>query len=250
MYEGPFFSRFPQNECSFTDDQGVERRYLFPSFYESSRGMSLLMQCSWSKARSILPSRKLFPVPAGIGKALVVVAAFEYLHPQGMDPYNEVLFAVPVLHRLAGTAFPVVGLAVNKLIVDKQENVQRGKHLWGMDKSMGEFRFFDVGDYRVCEVFRNGRRAIRLEVPAKGKSRRFEQSRYLITCKDGNILRSRQAMSGRKMEHRKQGGLIPGADPFAVEIESLNVSPLPAVSAFYPVVDQTLSLPLESDPER
>ncbi len=247
MYESPFFKKFPQRESSFVDDKDIERRYLFPSFYESSRAMTLLLPCSYGKAKSILPSKKLFPLPAGVGKALAVVAAFEYLNPQGMEPYNEVLFGIPVLHRFSGSALPVAGLAVQKLIVDRPENIQRGKHLWGMDKSLGDFRFFDAGDFRVCEVFRNGRRTIRIEVPRKGKSRRFEQSGRLITGKNGSLLRSRSAMSGRKMDHRGGGALL-GADPFAVEIESLNVSLKPLFSVYFPVVDQVLDLPSESEP--
>jgi|GEM_PF-5152116 len=247
MYESPFFKKFPQQESSFVDDNGIERRYRFPSFYESSRAMNLIIPCSYGKARSILPSKKLFPVPVGIGKALAVVAAFEYLNPQGMDPYQEVLFGIPVLHRLTGSALPLPGLYVHKLIVDKEENVQRGKHLWGMDKSMGEFRFFDAGDYRVCEVERNGRRTIRIEVPRKGKSRQFEESRRLITVKDGNLLRSKTAMSGRKIDHRNEGGVLLGADPFAVEIDSLNISARPMTANYYPAVDQTMGLPMESE---
>jgi hypothetical protein len=247
MSDRAFFGGFPRMASSFVDDDGVERKYQFPTFYEDSRGLQLIHSCSYEKARAALPGKRLWPVPVGLGRAAVAVAAFEYLTPVGIDPYQEVLMALPVIARRRGK-LPGLALFVKRLIVDKAENVQRGKHIWGMDKSLGEFKFFDDGERRVCEVHRNGRRALRLEAPLTGRSRSFTERRTLVTAKDGSLLLSRSSMTGRRIDRQGQGGLVLGADAFAAELESLGVSPRPLASRLILRADHAMSLPLESEP--
>jgi hypothetical protein len=163
MFDREFFAKMPQAWSSFVNDDGQEMRYLFPTYYDSCRGMMAIYTCSWAKARALLPSPRLMPVPAGLGRALVAIAAFEYLNVKSVDPYNEVLYGFPVVQWRRGK-LPSSGLAVSELIVDKPENVQRGKHVWGMHKTLAELRFDDEDGRRVCEVHRNDRRALRFEV--------------------------------------------------------------------------------------
>ncbi len=243
MFENAFFKKFPQQPSSFVNDDGDEVVYEFPSLYEGGRGMMGMYTCSWSKARALLPSCSLIPAPGGIGRALVVVGAFEYLNPKGMGPYNELLFGLPTLSLRKNP----VGLSMQQLIVDVPENIQRGKHLWGMNKSMGEFEFGDDGDFRYCEVSRNGRRVLRFEVPRKGRSRRFEDCMTLVTQKDGQLLRSRSCMSGRRLDTRKGASLLFGADPFAAELQGLEISDSPLKASFISPLDNALSLPLEAE---
>jgi len=246
MFDSPFFQKFPQQPSCFIDDQGIEKRYVFPSFYEGSRGMTGFFSCSLSKAALALPSPRLLPVPAGFGKALLVVGAFEYNNPQGMDPYREILFGLAVAQLKPGSLIPKPGLFIKRLIVDVPENVQRGKHLWGMDKSMGEFKFFDEDEMRVCEVSRNGRPALKLSLPRTGRSRRFEECNTLVTLKDGKVLRSRSCMSGRKITAHCRGHIKLGADPFAVELDALGISLAPLWSRYLPNADIAMCLPSES----
>ena len=247
MFDSPFFARFPQHPSSFVDDDGERREYQFPSFYAGSRAMMLIYACSFEKARAALPEKRLLPVPAGFGKAAAMVAAFEFNHPQGLDPYLEVMFGIPALVRRPAR-LPAFGIFVKRLIVNRPENVQRGRHLWGMDKRLGELEFFDQGDFRVCEVHRYGRRALRLEVPRTGKGRQVDETRWLVTEKDGHLLLSQSALSGRKIERRGEGSLIAGPDPFAVEIESLALSRRPLFCRYFPALEQAMSLPAESIP--
>jgi len=248
MFDSDFFNGFPQQPSSFIDDAGNEASYEFPSFYEASRGMTGIFTCSWTKARALMPSARLLPVPAGLGKALLAVGAFEYLNPKGMAPYNEIMFGFPVAHIKAGLPVPRIGVFMGRLIVDQLENVQRGKHLWGMQKSMGEFDFRDEDDMRVCEVKRNGRMAIRFEAPKTGRSRKFKECRFLVTQKDDRLLRARSCMSGRKVDKNGRGALTFGADPFSVELESLGASISPLRTSYMPNYEQVLCLASESEP--
>lgn len=246
MFDSPFFKKFPQQWSSFISDDGEEMKYEFPTFYDGSRGMMGIFGCSFGKAKSLLPAGSLAPVPSGIGRAVVVVAAFEYLNPKGMAPYNEILFGIPCVGLKPGSALPMSGFSVQQLIVDVPENIQRGKHVWGMNKSMGEFKFFDEGNMRVCEVFRNNRRALRFEVVRKGRSRTFEECRTLLTEKDGRLLGSRSCASGRRVDTRAGASLILGADPFCAELESLDIADLPIKASFISNYAAAVSLPSES----
>jgi len=89
---------------------------------------------------------------------------------------------------------------------------------------------------------------LRFEVPRTGRSRVVREQRYLITEKDGRLLRAFSAGLGRKIEHHRQGRLILGADPFAVELEALGISSVPLICRFLPSIDQAVGLPRESDP--
>jgi len=248
MFDDLFFKQFPQNPSSFIDDGGQQRNYDFPSLYDSCRGMMGIFTCSWKKAQDLLPACSLIAAPGGIGRALVAVGAFEYLNPKGMDPYNEVLFGIPALLIRPGLKTPVLGISVQQLIVDQPENVQRGKHLWGMNKSLGDLGFFDHGDLRVCEVHRNGRRALRFEVPKKGVGRTYQESRTLFSVKDGQLLSSRTSQAGRKVDSRSGAALIHGADPFSAELRSLEIADAPLRASCLVSYRQAMSLPLELQP--
>ncbi len=244
MFDNAFFKKFPQAESSFIDDEGSEKKYLFPTFYEGSRAMMAAFTCSWKKAQAQLP-KGCYPTPGGLGKAVAIVSAFEYNNVQGMDPYNEILFGFPVVQVPAGSLVPKSGFYVARLVVDQPDNVQRGKHLWGMSKSLGEFKFYDRDGSRVCELWRNGRMGLKFEVPRQGRSRTFEECRYLISVKGGEILRSRSCMSGRRIEARNGGNITLGADPMAAELKGLGVASEPIFTRYMPNMNQTLNLASE-----
>jgi Acetoacetate decarboxylase (ADC) len=246
MFNSPFFQKFPQAPSTFMDDDGNEKTYQFPTFYAGSRGMMGMFTCSLGQAIAELPGKMMIPVPTGMGRAAVVVAAFEYNNPQGMDAYNEILYGIPVIYLAKGKCVPALGLVMKSLIVDQPDNIQRGKHLWGMNKSLGEINFLDSGDMRVCEVTRNGRLAIRMEVPKKGNSRKFEDCRTIISVKDGNMLRTRSCSCGRKVVS-KGGSLEFGQDPFSVELESLQIGDSAFNTSFMPNFEQTLALAAERE---
>ena len=246
MYDSPFFRKFPQTRASFVDDHGNELSYLFPTFIAGARGMMGFFTCSLSKAAEALPGRRLVPIPLA-HRGLVAVGAFEYNFVQGMEPYREVLFGIPALHLRKGAILPQMGIHIKRLIVDRPENVQRGRHLWGMDKSLGEMDFFDRGADRVCEVRRNGRMALRLVIPSKGRSRKFESCNTLITEKQGLILHSRSCMAGRRVDNLDQGKMELGADPFAAELDSLGVGSAPLLARFLPNLEMAMALPGQSE---
>ena len=246
MFDSPFFQKFPQTKSSFTNDDGNEVTYQFPTLYAGSRGMMAMFRCSLGKAMEALPGKVMVPVPVGIGKAAVVVGAFEYNNPQGMDAYKEILYGIPVIYLAKGKCVPSVGFVMKSLIVDQPENIQRGKHLWGMNKSLGEINFCDSGDMRVCEVTRNGRSAIQFEVPKKGMSKKFEDCRTIISVKDNNMLRTKSCSCGRKVVS-KGGSLELGQDPFAIELEALEISPSAFNTSFMPNFEQTLALASERE---
>lgn len=246
LFDNAFFRKTPQFKTSFTDDAGEERSYLFPTFYAGTRAILGIFTCDYAKAKAWLPAR-LSPVPAGIGRAVIAVGCFEYLNVKSVDPYNEVLFGVPVLQKRSGCLLPAYGMFVRRLLVDKPENVQRGKHIWGMDKSLAEIKFFDEADNRVCEAWRNDRRAVRFEVPRTGRTRPSSESRYVVTEKDGRILRSYSTGQGKAVTNLRRGRITLSADPFGVELESLGIGSVPLVAKFVPSIDQAVSLPREAD---
>ena len=248
MFDNAFFAKFPQSRHTFVDDNGEERTYEFPTFYQGTRGMVSFYSCSWAKAAASLPSGRLIPVPAGFGKALLTVGCFEYLNPKGMGPYNEVLFAIPAIHIKKQAGLPDFGLFIKRLIVDVEENVQRGKHIWGMDKSMGEIQFFEESGMRVCEVHRNGREGLRIEAPQEGPSARFTRDGKIFTEKDGKLLTARSAMSGRRKITRGKAKISLLADPFAAELDSMELSERPLRTEFYSSVDHIMGLPQDSEP--
>jgi hypothetical protein len=219
LFKNDFYSRFPQKTYTLNLNESISKDYLFPTFYGNVTQSVGIFLCSYEKAQKLMPAKTLKPVKMGGGKTLVIFSCYEYANVNQIACYNEIAMTIPVLHNpvvnipvlpmLASNAFKKFGYFVFSMPVTSLENKIRGNKIWGLPKVTQKIDFTMQDNMRICSAYEeSGEKYFELKVPVTGKIQTFDESGYLYSRLDDNLLKSRTFFTGDYTVSKNMGRLF------------------------------------------
>ena len=207
LFHEPFFQRFSQIKHAVKLSTNTYKNYHFPTFYKDIRFATIAFLCSYEKAKALMPHSKIRPVKMTRDKAALIFSCYEYKTVKEIEPYNEVGFLIPVL---ANSSFktPVVPLMMNKYFrkfgyhvismpVTSLESKIRGDEIWGLPKQVNEISYAATESVFSCTIKEEtGEDIVKLNIPQTGNSKHLDETTFLYTQKDSEILKSQTWFKG------------------------------------------------------
>jgi len=206
-FTDPFFRRFelrPAPKPLKLSDE-VSKRYAFPTYYADVTCAIAIFLCDYSRARTCLPHPSMQPVKMPGGRSVVLFSCYEYKNVMNIAPYNEIAMTIPIMVG-GGWAPPVLPLVMDlkrkgyyvfSMPVTSLENQIRGTSIWGLPKVVEEIEISTEGD-NCSTVARDsdGEIYFELTVPMAGPMKHFDETGYLYSLRDGELLKSRTCFEG------------------------------------------------------
>ncbi len=222
-FENDFFKRFKLRPASaplqLTDD--ISKDYLFPTFYGDVTCAMAISLCSYDKARALVKTKlgqSVEPVKMPGKRAVVAFSCYEYKRVMGVNPYNEIAVAIPVMvnARFNPPLLPMVidkfshfGYYIAAMPVTSHENTLRGHKIWNLPKETQAIDVYRKGSDCITEARDdNDETYLKVRVPMSGKPADFDVSSYLITNIDGRIVRSETNFKARFNVNKNMGVLF------------------------------------------
>lgn len=202
-----FFKRFTPKKQPVKLSETVFKLYSFPTFYTDARFGAIAFFCSYQKALELMPHPKIKPVRLGSGKTLIVFSCYQYQTVKDIVPYNEVGFLIPVLANCS-FRLPVLPLIMGRFIkrfgyhvlcmpVTSLESKIRGDEIWGLPKQVNEIHFSIKDNHFICRVEEeDGDEIVRVAIPMEGNFVHLNETVFLFTRKNKEILKSQAWFEG------------------------------------------------------
>ncbi|NDJ60660.1 MAG: acetoacetate decarboxylase family protein [Chloroflexi bacterium] len=212
-----------------------------PLFFQEIAMMGAGFTAATAKIRPLLPHRDLIPLELTPGRALVLVACFEY-RVCDLDPYNEVSIAFAATHQ-RGT-LPGVGVLdalrrrvipayIWQLPVTTERARAVGVDHYGLPKFIADIRYEEANGVRTCTLATGDQIILQLKgqmLPA----RRSQQQRLVIYGVEGELVAQSNALINApefaQTLDRSAASLTLGDHPISQTLRGLGLS---AGSAFY-----------------
>ncbi len=206
-FTDPFFQRFELRPAptplELSDE--VSKRYVFPTYYADVTCAIAIFLCDYSRAQACMPHPSMQPVKVPDGRSVVLFSCYEYKNVMNIAPYNEIAMTIPIMVG-GGWAPPVLPLVMDfkrkgyfvfSMPVTSLENQIRGTSIWGLPKVVEEIEISTEGD-SCSTVARdsNGEVYLELTVPKTGSAKHFDETGYLYSLRDGELLKSRTCFEG------------------------------------------------------
>ena len=266
-FNDPFFSRFNlrRSAAPLQLSEGIEKHYLFPTFYANVTCAQAIFLCDYEKAKAMLPHSSMTPVRMPGGRALVAFSCYRYPDVMHIGPYNEVAMTIPVLvePKLDLPVLPMItpwfsslGYFVFNMPVTSLENRIRGNKIWGLPKVTQTVEVeVDQGECVTRVTDAQGNNYFTLKVPTQGKVSRFDVSTNLYSAKDNQLKQSQtcfkadfrvnknMALLARKGRSENFGALEIGKGQFADQLRQLDIDPEPFQFRFAPYMNACFDLP-------
>lgn len=207
-FTDPFFQRFQlrKRDQPLLLEDGTEKDYSFPTFYGNVTCAMAIFQCNYQAAKQLLPHPAMEPVKGTRGRAIVAFSCYEYKEVLGIPPYNEIAMTIPVMVHagyhppllpLVMDAFKKQGFYVFSMPVTSHENTQRGHKIWGLPKVTEEITIETQDGHCTTEAFdEQGNSYFKLKVPTDGKPKHFDETGYLYSVLDDELLKSQTNFKG------------------------------------------------------
>jgi hypothetical protein len=207
LFTDEFFTQFevrPAPEPLALSDV-VSKRYSFPTFYADVTCAIAIFMCDWSRARAMMPHPSMRPVRMPGGRSAVLFSCYEYKNVMNLAPYNEIAMTIPIMVG-GGWSPPLLPLVMDfkkkgyyvfSMPVTSLENQIRGTSIWGLPKVVEEIEISTEGD--ICSTVArdpSGEVYFELSVPKTGSAKHFDESGYLYSIRDGELLKSRTCFKG------------------------------------------------------
>lgn len=207
LFDGPFYQRFNVSPFTLELNDEITKTYMFPTFYGNVTNSVAIYFCSWEKAKSMMPDPGMVPVRMGKGRSIVVFSCYEYKKVHQVVGYNEIAMTIPVmvgggmkppvLPMIMSGLFSSFGYYVFSMPVTSLENRIRGNKIWGLPKVTQEIGFEQKDGFHICSAFEeNGEPYFRLKVPMNGKPALLDETGYLYSKLDGDLLKSKTCFTG------------------------------------------------------
>jgi hypothetical protein len=267
-FTDPFFQRFELRPApaplKLSDE--ISKTYSFPTFYADVTSAIAIFLCDRDRARALLPHPSMQPVAMPGGRSVVIISCYEYKNVMNISPYNEIATTIPIMFG-GGWAPPLLPLVMDfkrkgyyvfSMPVTSLENQIRGTGIWGLPKIVETIDISTEGD--ACTTVAtdsSGDIYFELTVPKAGSTKHFDETGYLYTMLDGELLKSRTcfkgdfAMTTNSGLLWKKGGptdapiLRLGDSPRAEALKSLDIDPTPFQLRFCPSMNACFDLPLD-----
>jgi hypothetical protein len=269
MFKDPFFERFELRPApaplALSDD--VSKSYLFPTFYGDVTCAIAVFLCDYRRAQALMPDPSMHPVRMPGGRSVVLLSSFEYKNVMHIAPYNEIAMTIPILvgARWAPPVLPLMmdfkkrGYYVFSMPVTSLENQIRGASIWGLPKVLEEIEISTEGE--CCSTAArdaDGEVYFELDIPKAGASKHFDESGYLYSILDGELLKSRTCFTGdftvttrtdllwKKGRRAEAPSLRLGSSPRADALKSLRIEEIAFQYRFSASMNSCFDLPLGS----
>jgi hypothetical protein len=206
-FTDPFFQRFELRPAPTPLElgDGISKTYSFPTFYADVMCAIAIFLCDFERAKAILPHPSMKPVSMPRGRAVVLFSCYQYRKVMNLAPYNEIAMTMPIMVG-AGPIPPLLPLVMDfkkkgyyvfSMPVTSLENQIRGTRIWGLPKIVEEIEISTEGDY-CTTVARDddGEVYFELTVPKEGSAKHFDETGYLYSMLDGQLLKSRTNFKG------------------------------------------------------
>jgi hypothetical protein len=268
-FTDPFFQRFDPRPApeplALTDE--ISKTYRFPTFYGDVTCAMAVFLCNYERALASLPHPSMRPVKMPGGRAVVLITCAEYKNVMNINPYNEIAMTIPIMVD-AGWSPPLLplimdfkkmGYYVFSMPVTSLENQIRGTTIWGLPKVVEEIDISTEGD--VCTTVArddNGDVYFELAVPRAGSVKKFDETGYLYSVLDGELLKSRTCLKGdftvtsrldlmwKKGQRAEVPALKLGDSPRTDALRALELEEVAFQYRFCPSMNSCFDLPLES----
>ena len=105
-----------------------------------------------------------FPLPKGLSAPSPQIASFTFASykSSSIGPYDELLVFIVV--ERGGK----IGLYTPLVYVTTDEAYLGGRDVWGFPKRMGEFSFYQKGNFTRCQLLKNGKCLVSMEIEETG----------------------------------------------------------------------------------
>ena len=206
-FADPFFQRFETRPAPtpLELEEGLSKTYSFPTFYADVTCAIAIFLCNYERAASIMPHPTMKPVKMPGGRSVVLFSCYVYKNVMGLAPYNEIAMTIPILVG-AGYVPPLLPLVMDfkkkgyyvfSMPVTSLENQIRGARIWGLPKIVEEIEISSEGDH-CTTVARDefGKTYFELSVPRTGSAKHFDETGFLYSMLDGQLLKSRTNFKG------------------------------------------------------
>ena len=199
---------------------------------------------NYGKIKALMPSPRLHPVSFPGGKALVGIAAFNYIDTS-IGPYGEigvVLPAVysdkpptPILPGLMEAKYPGFGTLVMHLPVTKTVARDAGRGQWGYTKFVGDMKFVNTPEYHQVEMGEEGTHILTMRVAKKGILRREKKPLVTYSVLNGNLIMTTIPQKGTyHMSFSSKGSFLKlGDHEVSKTIGELGLSAKPIITRYY-----------------
>ncbi|MBW1781581.1 MAG: acetoacetate decarboxylase family protein [Deltaproteobacteria bacterium] len=215
-----------------------------PILYFRDDMFALFFTADPGKVRALMPSDRLHPVLLTSKKALVGIAAFNYIETS-IGPYGEVAVVIPAVYGpsapprtlpiLMEARYPGFGSLVLHLPVTRTVARDAGREEWGYTKFVADMRFAILPEYMECRMSEEGHHILTLRVARKGMVMRDRKPLVTYSVKQGDLIKTTIPQKGACRMALGPGGshLILGDHPVSDSIRELCLAPRPLMSRYY-----------------
>jgi hypothetical protein len=217
-----------------------------PILYFRDDFFGLYFTADYTKVKAIMPSERLVPLMLPNRKAIVAVAAFNYIDTT-IGPYGEVPVVIPVVHKGRGTRlasvlpllmegyYPGFGLLVQHLPVTKVVARDAGRGQWGYTKFVADMIFTVTPEYLRCTMSEKNTPILDLHVRKKGFRATDRKPMITYSVKEGRLIKTViRAVGLKRVSLLPWGSHVTWGDhPMAESVRALGISAKPFMSMYY-----------------
>jgi hypothetical protein len=217
-----------------------------PILYFRDDFFGLYFTADYAKVKASMPSDNLVPLMLPNGKAIVAVAAFNYIDTT-IGPYGEVPVVIPVVYKGKGTRmasllpllmegwYPRFGLLVQHLPVTKVVARDAGRGEWGYTKFVADMIFTVTPEYFQCALSEKNTPILDLRVRKRGFRATDRKPMITYSVKQGRLIKTKIPVFGlKRVSFLPWGSHVTwGNHPMADSVRALGLSAKPFMSMYY-----------------
>lgn len=215
-----------------------------PVLYFRDDAFALFFTADPDRVASVMPSHRLQPVRLSARKAMVGIAAFNYIDTT-IGPYGEVAVVLPAVYNaspppvlipaLLESRYPDFGMLVMHLPVTNTLARDAGRQEWGYTNFVADMHFTITPEFMECRLSEKDQHILTLRVARRGIAMRDKKPLVTFSVKEGNLLKTTipQRCTTRSAIKPKDVFLQLGEHPVSETIHALGLSEKPFASRYY-----------------
>ncbi|MFC1505082.1 acetoacetate decarboxylase family protein [Thermodesulfobacteriota bacterium] len=238
-----FFDHSEPRDTLTLGDETIE----LPILYFRDDAFALYFSADYEKVKNNMPTDQLYPVMLPNGRAIIALAAFNYIDTT-IGPYGELAVAAPAVYGKQTTAssgiFPALmesnysgfGVVVLHLPVTHEKARDGGRVGWGYTKFIADMHFTLRPEYMQCRMLEKDTHILDLRLRRKGIYVRDRKPLTTYSVKDRQLIKTVVPQTATKRISLLTGGSYVrlGSHPMAESIKALDLAPKPFMSVYYP----------------
>ncbi len=223
-----------------------------PILYFRDDAFVLFFTADYERVKAQMPSDNLHPVTLPRQKAMIGLAAFNYMDTS-IGSYGEVGVVVPAVYAskpppstiptLLESRYSGFGLVVSHLPATNTIARDGGRLGWGYTKFVADMNFGMTPEYMECRVSEEDQHILTTRVTRGGIFKRDKKPLITYSVKDGNLIKTTIPQKGSfRMSLNPTGSfLLLGHHPVSESIRDMGISTRPILSRYY--VERSAILP-------